>query len=351
MKQRKHCFIDLRYLILAIVSSILLLAGCSAKKEEEKTESISDIQRRDCIPVRVTVAAVASIQGYELLGGTAEGYMQTTLSAGVPGKISKLNVKVGDNISQEASLMTIEPDIPQNYDLVKQQYENALKSQGRIQALAEQGGVSQQIIDDINTQVYAAKEGLESVRKSQFVLAPFSGTVVSLFQMVNSKVGPGAELAKIAKINNIRIPIVVSDIIINKFKAGQTAYAMVGSDTLKGSIEKVALAGAQGTHTFIVEAVFKNPRRVIKPAMYVPVKVITENRENAITLPMDAIISEGAQKYVYLISNETAVKSVVTLGIRSGDIYEVVSGVQDGDQVVVNGSSLLADGSKVNIVD
>jgi multidrug efflux pump subunit AcrA (membrane-fusion protein) len=85
--------------------------------------------------------------------------------------------------------------------------------------------------------------------------------------------------------------------------------------------------------------------------MYVPVKVITENRQNVITLPMDAVISEASEKYVYIIADGVAKKSVVSLGIRSGDVYEITDGVRDGDDVVLSGSSLLSDGTKVRIVN
>jgi membrane fusion protein (multidrug efflux system) len=329
----------------------MLLAGCAAKKAEEKSESISDIQKREGVPVRVTVARDTMIQEYEILGGTAEGYIQTTLGAGLSGKISVLNVKVGDFIAQDASLMTISPDIPMHYEVVKQQVENAQKSKDRIAALAEQGGVPQQVIDDVNTQLYVAKEGLESVRKSQFVLSPFSGTVVNVFQMINSKVGSGNDLATVAKIEKIRIPLIVSDIMINRFKVGQKAFAVISDDTIEGSIEKVALAGVEATHTFKIEAVFDNQKRLIKPAMYVPVKVVTAEKGNAITLPLDAVITEGSKKYVYLVNGEKATVSNVSIGIRSGNVYEIIAGVQDNDKVVVSGASLLSDGSKIRIVN
>ncbi len=334
-----------------LASSFILLTGCAAKKEEKKAESISDIQKREGVPVRVVAAKDTSIEEYEMLGGTAEGYIQTTLSAAMPGKISALKVKVGDHIAQDASLMTIAPDIPQHYEVVKQQVENAQKSKDRIAALAAQGGVPQQVIDDVNTQLFVAKEGLESVRKSQFVLAPFSGTIVNVFQMLNSKVGPGAELATVAKIEKIRVPLTVSDVLINRFKIGQKAFAITGNDTIEGIIEKVALAGIDANHTFKIEAVFENHKRILKPAMYVPVKVVTATKSNAITLPLDAVIVDGSRKYVYIINGDVATSSNVATGIRSGNVYEIVAGVQVNDKVVVSGSSLLFDGTKIKVVN
>lgn len=152
----------------------------------------------------------------------------------------------------------------------------------------------------------------------------------------------------IARIDKIRVPIVVSDILINKFKNGQKAIA---ADSIPGSIGKVALSGQQSTHTFIIEALFDNPGKVLKPGMYVPVKVIVDKKEDVISLPIEVVLSEGKEKFVYVVKDLQAKKVPVSVGIRGEERLEIVSGVSEGDMVVVSGSSVLADGVRVKIVD
>lgn len=350
MYLRGNKFCCMKKSVLIVIISILVIAGCK-QKITEKTESIAEIQKRDGIPVRIINVKTGLITSYELLGGTAEGYYQTTLTSGVAGKITAVNVKVGDNVNQNTYLMTIEPDQAHNYSLAKTQYETSRKSRDRVMALAEQGGVSQEIIDRADAEFQAAKENLGAMRKNQFVPAPFAGTVVNIFQTVNNKIASGNNLLTIAQIDKIRIPMEVSDVLVNKFKAGQKAVAVIGSDSISGYIEKVALSGQEKTHTFIIEAVIKNGQKIIKPGMYVPVKVIIEKKNNVIALPVDVINAQGTEKYVFLVNDSIVKRVSVKVGIRDGEMLEIVSGITEGDIVVASGASMLVDGSKIKIVD
>lgn len=331
---------------LAVIFAAVILVGCK-QKTVENAESIAEIQKREGFPVRVIKAERSVITSYELLGGTAEGYYQTTITSSITGKITSVNVSVGDKVEQNSSLMTIEPDVAANYNLAKTQYETSRKSRERLLALAEQGGVAQEMIDQVEAAYLAAKEDMDAMRKNQFVPAPFAGTVVNLYQTDNKRVNTGDKLATIARIDKMRVPIVVSDILINKFKTGQKAIA---ADSIHGSIGKVALSGQHSTHTFIIEALFDNPGKVLKPGMYIPVKVIVDKKENVISLPMEVIISEGKDKFVYVVKDLQAKKVPVSVGIRGEEMLEIVSGVSEGDLVVVSGSSMLTDGARVKIV-
>jgi membrane fusion protein (multidrug efflux system) len=332
--------------VLGIILAAFIISGCKQKKDE-KVETVADIQKREGIPVRVVKAETSVITAYEALGGTAEGYYQTTITSSIAGKIISVNVSVGDKVEQNSSLMTIEPDMAENYNLAKTQYETSRKSRERLLALAEQGGVAQEMIDQIEAVYLAAKEDMEAMRKNQFVPAPFAGTVVNLFQTDNRRVNAGDKLVTIARIDSIRVPIVVSDVLINKFKTGQKAIAF---DSIQGLIGKVALSGQQSNHTFIVEAVFSNPGKVLKPGMYVPVKVVVARKEN-VMLPMEAVVSEGRGKFVYVVKDLQAKKVPVSVGIRSEEMLEIVSGVSKGDLVVFSGNLMLTDGTRVKIVD
>lgn len=337
--------------VLTVFSAFFILIGCT-QKTVEKVESIADIQKREGTPVRAIKTQATVITNYELLGGTAEGYYQTTITSAIPGKITAVNVTVGDQVEQNSSLMTIEPDMAANYNLAKTQYETSRKSRERLLALAEQGGVSQEVIDQVNAAYLAAKESMDAMRKNQFVPAPFAGTIVDVFQTDNKRINAGDNLVTIARIDRIRIPIVVSDVLINKFKTGQKAIAINGiNDSIHGSIEKVALSGQKSTHTFEMEAVFNNPGKVLKPGMYIPVKVIVDRKDNVISLPMEVVISEGSEKFVYVVKDLVAKKIPVSVGIRDGNLLEIVSGVSEGDLVVVSGASMLSEGARVKIVN
>jgi len=334
-----------------IACSLAALCGCSTGKgSQAKDESISDIQRREGAPVRTVVADKSSLSVCEIAGGTAEGYFQTTLTCGMPGTITALNVKIGDYVRADSSLMRIDPNTPQNYAIAKQQYDNAARSRERIKSLAAEGAVSQEIIDEVDVGYNAALEGLNIVRRNQFVIAPFGGTVVNIFQTVNSAVYPGTELVTIADIKKIKITFTVSDLAVNRFAKGQKVWAFMDGDSIEGRIDRVPLAGDQGTHTFDIDALFDNPDHRIKPGMYLKLRIVVEEKTDVITLPIEAVIIEGDMQSAFVVNNGLVRKIPVTVGARSGDLYEVTDGITEGEQVVVSGASLLSDGLKVKVV-
>ncbi len=341
-------------LMSAIILSMLLMlfsliTGCS-QRDEAVPETMEMIQQREGVPVTVVAARLDTLEAVELVGGIAQGYNQATLNSAIPGRISSVNIKLGDRITANRSIMTIVPDMAQNFDLASKQYEDAKKNRERVTAIVEQGGASQQVLDKVELGYLAAKEGMEAMRKSQFVLAPFTGVVVALHQNRNDIVGMGTPLVEIATLEKIRVPVNVSDALVHRFSEGQKAVTVVGRDTVTGEVEKVAIAGSSSTLSFTVEIVFPNPGLIIRPGMYLPSRVIVKRKEGVVVLPMDAVISQGVNRYVYIIDNNAAAKVPVEIGIRGGEYYEITSGVQQGDQVVLTGASLLQDGSKVKIV-
>ncbi|MDO5575437.1 MAG: efflux RND transporter periplasmic adaptor subunit [Fibrobacter sp.] len=349
MKSSRRFFCFIEAAVFCTFTFTILIFGCS-KREISVDESIEQIQKRKGIPVVVAEVHKGTLVVDELLGGTARGYYQTTISSSIAGKLIEIRAKIGDYVEKDSSLMSIEPDHAQNYDVVKQQYENSIKNRQRIRVLAEQGGVSQELIDEVDAQYLKSKEDLDAVRKSQFVLSPFSGTVVNIFQTLNSKLAPGTELITIAQVKKIRIPLKISDKIINKFKVGQKAVAIVDNDSVSGVIENVSLAGNDFTNTFEIEAVFNNAQKLIKPGMHILVRIIIESKNDVITLGSEDIINDGAQKYVYIVNDSLARKAEIVTGKKIDGKYEIVSGISDADLVVVKGASLLYDGAKVNVV-
>lgn len=352
MNKRETVLKLLRISLSASVAFCVVLpfAGCS--KKEEPAQSIEEIQRLEGIPVRVLAVKKGSISAMETVSGVAEGYHQAKVTAIMPGRVSSVKVKVGDRVKKNRSLMTIDPDDrTKSYSLIKQKLDDATKQRDRLKALSEEGAVSAEMLEKVELQIDEAQRGLQNVRKAQFVLAPFSGTVVGVFQNVNNSVGPGAALLELASLNKVRVVSTVSDALVHRFKPGQTAFAVVGGDTLTGKLDRVSLAGSAVTLSFIIETVFDNPDMVIKPGMYVPVKIEVEKKNHAMVLPLETVISEGSQQYLYVVRDGKAFKTEVKTGIRNGYDVEIVGGVEPGERVVASGAGLLNDGVKVKVVN
>jgi membrane fusion protein, multidrug efflux system len=335
-------------LIGIVAFSLVVLSGCTRK--QEKPQSAADIQKREGIPVTVMTISRGDLEAVELAGGTIEGYQQSVLSASIPAVISSIRVSVGQAVEKDAVLITLDPNSTSPYAIAQAGYQSTEKSLERTKALAEQGGVSQDVVDQLNSAYAIQKAGLEGARKMETILAPFAGTIVELNQPVYTVASPGKALVKIAALGRIRVKMNISEALIDRYKTGQKAIIETDTDTLPGKVEKVSLAADESNHIFIVETVFDNTKRKFKPGMYVAVKVVVDKRPSVLSLPMETVIAEGVEKYVYTVENGVARKAPLTVGIRGGDHLEILSGLTDNAVVVTSGASLLSDGLKVKIV-
>jgi len=84
--------------------------------------------------------------------------------------------------------------------------------------------------------------------------------------------------------------------------------------------------------------------------MYVTVHVITESKAAVISLQMETVSLEDGRAFVYVVHGDKARKTPVELGMRGDSRFEIKTGLNEGDLVVVSGASLLSDGSRVKII-
>ncbi len=339
--------------MLKIVTAVLLLAiltNCSKKDKTKKSESISDIQRRIGVPVTVIEAVRSEIQSFETAGGTIEGIKQATLVCNVPGIIESLFVNANDVVKSGQALLRIDPDIPSSLEIAGSNYENIRKTLERTEVLYKEGGVSQEILEQVKAAYAAALTSFKAAKKAEIITAPFDGVITQVYRPLYRNADRGNPLIDIADISAIRVRLLVNETAIAKYKKGQTAILYSGADSLKGHISEVAIAGAPGNRAFAVDAEFNNRSLRMKPGAFVSIKTVVASRGSAVVLPMETVIKDGKNEFVFIIDNGKSKKINIKTGIRGGDHYEITEGLKGGELVVLSGSSALSDGIKVNIV-
>lgn len=325
--------------------------GCK-EKAQEPVKSIAQIQQEKGIPVRVRKVVLQTLHRVEQKGGTVEGVYQTVISASIPssGTLASLLVKTGSSVAKGAVLAEIELDGGSPYDLAKSAYEYAENAYQRAQSLYEVGAVSKEMVEGARTKYIQAKQNLSQAQGAIQITAPFNGTVIEVMQQLNSKIGPGTPLIKVARLDQVRIELNINESLIHRFKKKQRAFVVFDSDTLWGEVTNVAIGASGNSHSFPVTTLFYNKDRRIKPGMFLTVNVITEEKSDVVALSLETIIKENAKSYVYKVRDGKAYKVAVKLGVRGDSRYEITDGLGAGDTVVVSGASLLQNESTVNVV-
>ncbi len=241
-----------------------------------------------------------------------------------------------------------------SYETAEVAYNNALRSQELAKQTAEDNVVA------ANSNVTSATAGrnvllaqLESAQNSladMDIKSPIHGVVV----LENAKIGEMAAgaLYQIADISKIQFKLTVPESIINQIHVGQTASVTVTSanKTVEAAVASVSpgVTAQSGGYTVVIE--IDNADSAVKPGMVGTVNFLMKEAKEAILLPLETIITEDENTYVYIEKEGVVTKTPVILGMKNNETAEILEGVSIGDRVVSRGQHTVSDGVKVRVV-
>ena len=157
----------------------------------------------------------------------------------------------------------------------------------------------------------------------------------------------------IVDLSTVKIEINVSEEIVNSLSVGDTAEITVESysDTpFEGKISTIA-PGANSDGTFPVSIEINNPDGKLKSGMFAQVNFVKDKSSDNIVLNKNAVLIDSTSEYVYVIKDSKAQRVDVTTGLDNGTYVEILTGLNEGDEIVVNGSSYLNNGDSVRVVN
>jgi len=184
------------------------------------------------------------------------------------------------------------------------------------------------------------------VKENFPVYATVSGTVSDKLVTQGDYIKQGQPLLKIANLNTVWASFDVYENQIDLFKKGQevmvttNAYA---NKEFKGNVDFIDPIINNRTRTIKLRTVLNNKEDLFKPGMFVEGKIegTTSNKEIILSIPSSAILWTGKRSVVYLKAylNETIFElREITIGSKIGDNYQVLAGLNNGDEIVTNGA-------------
>ena len=342
----------------AVAAAAFVMLGCGKKDASQAdTRTILEIQAAEGIPVRIAVAETGVIRHIERTSGTAEGIRQTILANPVGGTLQRIAVRTGQRVNEGGVIASMYFEDGSPRSVAQAAYDHAARMYERVQRLQEEGAATLEQVEGARVQYENAVRNLRGANVAEIVRAPFSGVVLEIFQSEGSKISERTPLVNFADFSRIKIDAWVNQLNINQYSVGQRAFVMtngvgaVTRDTLWGRATSVAVGGAAQNHAFRVSFEFSNPHNKLKVGMFKEIFVIIDERQNAVSVPIDVIVYREGRPGVYVINGDRAEFRVVEMGINSGNMVEVKSGLNAGEQFVVAGASLLSDGIKVKITE
>jgi RND family efflux transporter MFP subunit len=379
----------------------LVTAGCSHHEAQSADTGETD---------KVVSVAVSRVVRRDLSQGLQiaadfRPFQEIDVHAKVAGYVKHIYVDVGDRVKKGQTLAVLE--VPELEDELNQAAASVRQSEQEVDQAQHQlkraqadytvahltytrlEGVmntrpeliAQQDVDDAQgkdegaeAQVEAAKAGLAAAQEHLHaatanrervqalfdytkITAPFEGVVTRRYADTGAMLAAGTTseqqalpLVKLSQNGLLRLDIPVPETNVPVVRLGKKVSVEVQAlhKIFEGTVARFADKVDDATRTMMTEVDVPNPKLEIVPGMYAYVSFQVMERKNALAVPTQAVSREGNKATAYLVNRDNRVEvRMITVGMETRSQIEVLSGLSEGDEVVVGNTSQLRQGQAV----
>ncbi len=193
---------------------------------------------------------------------------------------------------------------------------------------------------------------LEHVDGAGNVIAPVSGTVVSLNAAEGGFISASAPVAVIDGVDRMEVAVSVSEALVPKLSRGDevdVSISSLGVSTV-GTIKSIDLAANMQTKLYNVTISIQEDIPGLLSGMFADVSFRTDTSADTIVIPTEAILTSNDVQYVFVVENDAARYVEISAGLTGNGVTEVTSGLKAGDMLVTVGQAYLSEGDPVRIV-
>ena len=301
--------------------------------------------------VSVTGAVREQVAQDAVYSATVQANAVNNIAPLTSGRIQKLNVEVGDFVS--AGQVLAEMDRVQ-LDQAELRLRNDETELSRVKQLFAEGGVSQSDYEALELAFKVAKSSYDNLLENTILRAPISGVVSARNYDRGDLFAMAQPIYTVQQITPVKLLVPISEADYTRVKRGDkvslTADALPGK-TFSGSIVRLYPTMDAASHTFNAEVRVPNTGRELRPGMYARVTVDFGARESIVVPDVAVLKQQGSgQRTVFVLRpDNTAELRLVTVGRHFGTAYEILSGLEEGEQVLTGGHTNLKAGDKVEV--
>lgn len=300
--------------------------------------------------VTIMAASYKDVPQSDVYTANVEAYAKNNIAPQSPSRIQKIYVEVGDFV-RAGQIVAKMDEVSLNQS--KLSMANDSLEYSRIKKLYEQGGVSKSDFDAMELKYNVTRSQYQNLLENTILRSPVSGVITARNYDQGDMYG-GSPIYVVEQITPVKLYVGISEMDYTRVKKNDTvtltADALPGK-TFTGRIARIYPTIDAATHTFTAEVNVANRDRLLRPGMYARVTV-NFGSNHSIVVPDDCVVKQqgsGVRSVFVLQADNTVKEIVVTLGRHFGTGYEILSGVAEGDKVVVKGQASLKNGSKVNV--
>ena len=334
--------------------------GTPAKQNAERFRAMANRQlaeRRPETPVAAATVKRGTIADYYQGSTNLTAAEEAVVVARTRGVVEALFVEEGDVVGAGDRLAQLETErLELELERSRTQLENLEAAYQRAKQLHEGRMISPNEYDAARFNYRAEQANLrlrEYELREAAIRATLDGVITRRHIKVGQTLSQNSAAFEMKRLRNIEAILNVPERELGRIRAEQPARVLVDAlpeDVFHGAVSRVAPEVDPGSGTFRVTVSLANEDARLKPGMFARVGVRVDERENALLVPLEAVLVLRNDSSVFLVDEGVATRRAVTTGYVADGIVELVEGVEEGDQVVSTGQDGLRSGEPVRVV-
>jgi membrane fusion protein (multidrug efflux system) len=308
-----------------------------------------EVAKVDKRPLAEEAVAVGSLRANETV----------TLRSEVAGRIDRVGFTDGARVKRGQVMVSLDASVA-SAEAEQSRAELALAraNYDRTAELAQRNFVSASARDQAaaNLKVQEAKLRLAEAKlaKSE-IRAPFDGVTGLRNVSVGDFVKDGADLALIEDIATMKVDLRMPERYFGRIRPGmlvQLSFDSLPGKTFSATLRAIDAQIDANGRSLLARGTLPNPDGALRAGMFARARVVLRQNPEALTIPEEAVISQGTETFVWKVDGGKAVRTKIEIGLRRDARAEVLAGLAAGDQVVTAGQlRLQRDGQEVRVID
>lgn len=289
--------------------------------------------------------------------GTGKANESVVITTQTSDIVQKINFEDGDRVKAGQVLLTL-IDLEEKarlaaLDVDLQEANRQLK---RIANLAKNNVASEQLLDEQQAEVNALLAEMDVLKTQMLALevrAPFDGLLGLRQVSVGALVRPGDAITTLDDLSTIKVDFNIAEVHLPSVAIGQNIRATsiaYPDETFEGKIVSIGSRVDPDTRAIQIRAHINNQEFKLRPGMLLQIN-LQKKLLTTLVLPEASLVPVEDKHFVFVVENGAAAKKQVKIGLRKPGKVQIVSGLEEGEQVVIEGALKLRDGSKVKVMN
>ncbi|MCW8329005.1 efflux RND transporter periplasmic adaptor subunit [Photobacterium sp. SDRW27] len=341
---------------ITLIIGCILLAGLAAGiwyKEQARSQTAS-LSRGEKPSVVVALVVKQDVRREVEALGTVKSRESVVLSAKVTEKVDKVHFSDGQQVKAGELLVTLlSGEQKAKVRAAKANLKEHQREYKRIEGLVKRNTIASSELDKLFTDIEVARAVLaqnQAELEARFILAPFSGLLGFRQISPGALVTPGTVITTLDDLAKVKLDFTIPEQFIGELQLDSIIEGSVAAfpqQQFSGLVTSIDSRVDPLTRAIVVRAEIDNPQLLLRPGMLMTLSLIVEQREGLV-VPEEALVPRQHNNYLFVVNSDSVVEQRrVEVGFRRRGEAEILSGVTEGERIIIRGIQRVRPGQAV----